>query len=597
MMRVIEFWNDMDKRRIKSVGCLILVGASIVALLAACTAADALIGIHSAFLPDNQIPTPTISFDEGTDQVFVGNTVGLTASGSGEGAEYAWQVSAGTVESDGESAAFTATATEGEITITVTATVPGSAGEAQAETIATIRDNHYALLANTSSVNINPVSATALEWSTDSLDASYFGRPSSTELEVLQPGDYFLALTIPMETTVERASVRAQVYVNGSPWPGGIAESAYVRNNTGDHSESSDHLAILLDGLSTGDVIEVYASQGAVVGTVTITGQATLYAEYVDQGRTVFSAVSATAFDTTDVYVDPLSAVSIPWEQQLADTGFSHSDVTNPEQITLDAAGYYLVTANVPLNTSSAGGNVRVNAELNVRLNGTPVVGGQAQQGYIRRTTSHENSTLHWSGVVNATTAGSVLSFTVSKEPSASIADQTVTPNGKKATVFVERIDTSEFVFSAHANQLVNGTNWNSNSESGVAWQTVEVQDTVTYSHSTVLLDSHQITINREGDYLLIYNDALKMFGGDIRLNPRIRIAINGTPVAGAETKSHYMRNDPGDGNFESSASLVFYLRQLSAGDVLTVTAEAEAETASQAIADDSATLTLIRKK
>lgn len=542
---------------------------------------------------------PVIAFDEGTSTVFVGNTVNVSASGSGTGVTYNWSVDgAGSIGATGSTVPYSAPTSEETATISVFASADGFNDSPAATAAVAVRDNHFALLSSTASAagaNINQSGGSYLVWNTESIDSAFFSRPSTTELEVIQDGDYFVALTIPLETAVQRSSVRAEVHVNGSLYTGGIAESSYVRNDTGNHSESSDHLALLIPGLIAGDDIRIEVHEAASNGTVTISGQATLYVEHVDSSRSVFAARSAASMDTADLYVDPASAVPIEWQKQIADTGFTHSDVSTPERITLNGAGYYMVYANVPLYVAGPDISDRVNIELLVQLNGTTVDGGQAQQGYIRRQDGHQNSSLHWSGIVHSSSPNGALSFSAHKDSGASIADQTVTMNSKKATVFVERIDVGAFVFSGTATRPVTGTDFNS--ASSVAWESELVTDVITYSHSTALFDSDEITFNRSGDYLVVYNDAVIISGTDIRLNPRIELEINGTPVTGAQTKSHYLRNDASAGNFESSASLVFYLEGVAAGQSFVITTAEEAETASAAIADDFALLTIIRKR
>ena len=76
---------------------------------------------------------------------------------------------------------------------------------------------------------------------------------------------------------------------------------------------------------------------------------------------------------------------------------------------------------------------------------------------------------------------------------------------------------------------------------------------------------------------------------------------LDGSPVTGAETKTHYLRHDT-TGNRRSSASLVFYLRGVSAGQVLTVGTQQEATASGTGIVtpelpDDFALLTIIRKQ
>ena len=84
-----------------------------------------------------------------------------------------------------------------------------------------------------------------------------------------------------MTTTVQNSTVQLEVYVNGTAVPGSIGESSYI-SNVSSHSESSSHVALLLQSLAVDDYVEVKVKQTAAAGTVTVSGQATLYAEFVE---------------------------------------------------------------------------------------------------------------------------------------------------------------------------------------------------------------------------------------------------------------------------------------------------------------------------
>lgn len=580
---------------------LISIVIAIAAVLAACSAADGLIGIHAPFLPGYiYTPAPTVSADEGTDIVFVNNSVNLTASGSGDGVTYNWTVTGtGSIASTGSTVAYTAPSTEEIATVSVYATAAGSGDSPVTEATITVKKNHFALLTFTDGgFNINQTAT--LSWSSSTLDAAYFDNSTPTQLEVLQSGDYFLSLTIPMDTTLQRSAVRAQIYVNGVANDGAVADSSYIRNGTaGVHDQSSDHLAILLNGLTANDTIEVRLTAAAIAGTVTITDQATLYVEYVEPSRTIFSATAVATTGGTDLNQGALEFPFI-WTQSVADAGFTHSGTEN---ITLDSAGYYLVYANLPTSMGSVS-TLRFSIEMQVKLDGVTVDGGRARQGYIRNTSGHDSGSIHWSGIVHAASAGQVVTVTARQEQSMTTAG-TVNVGSNEATIFIERIDPAAFIYSGRALNPVSGSDWNSAAELAVDWAIGDtLLDSATYSHSTSA-QAQEVTIEKAGDYLVIYNDALwysvAPVGVEYRFNPRIRLHLDGSPVTGAEAKTHYLRHDTA-GNRRSSVSLVFYLRGVSAGQVLTVTTQQEATASGTGIvtpelAQDYALLTIIRKQ
>ena len=93
----------------------------------------------------------------------------------------------------------------------------------------------------------------------------------------------------------------------------------------------------------------------------------------------------------------------------------------------------------------------------------------------------------------------------------------------------------------------------------------------VAINHSTKI-NQQQITINESGDYLLAYNDSLT--SALQRSNPIIRVQVNGIDVSGAETKTHYNRTT--SGHNESSGTINFLLRNLAAGDIVSLSSEQE---------------------
>src|SRR5690606_10810908 len=103
--------------------------------------------------------------------------------------------------------------------------------------------------------------------------------------------------------------------------------------------------------------------------------------------------------------------------------------------------------------------------------------------------------------------------------------------------------------------------------------------------------DSHRITINKRGDYLLFYNDHLT--SNTRRTNPRIQIQVDGVDENGGQVMTHYNRNS--NGHNESSAAMVFLLKDMVPGNVVTSTSRREA--ASGTVNDASDALLTIWKK
>ncbi|MCC7442366.1 MAG: hypothetical protein IT285_12085, partial [Bdellovibrionales bacterium] len=263
--------------------------------------------------------------------------------------------------------------------------------------------------------------------------------------------------------------------------------------------------------------------------------------------------------------------------------GYTHDNVTNSENITLTNAGDYLIHFQMPLYTIAGDNNIRAE----VRINGAVIDGGVAAQGYIEDSSGAQHATLLFSGIAAGVGAGSVLTVTATREGNAG----TVTvPAGTFGQIFVERLATTANIAALRGNQLVSGTNWNPAAASSVQWSTQDLFDAAAYTHSTSS-NSHQVTVDARGDYLLLFNDHLT--AAITRPNSIVRVQVNGVTETAAEVKSHMIRNT--GGVTESSGSLVFLIRDLRPGDIVSVTSVQEA--AAGTINDASDGLLFLWKK
>jgi hypothetical protein len=352
------------------------------------------------------------------------------------------------------------------------------------------------------------------------------------------------------------------VRVNGTAVDGGIGESSYIRNMD-NHTESSDHVAVLLNNLNANDIIEVYVQGTAAAGTVTVSPVASLYVEYIRPERTVFSATATQT--TSGTNLNTAAEASLQWQEAVKSAGFTHNDGANPENVTVDSSGDYLVFVNVPIYGAIQRGNIKVL----VQVDGVTVPGGEGKQGYIRNTSGHNYASVHWSGFVHNVTAGSVITVKTQQE---STAGTITVQSGKKASLFIEMIDASSDVFFSRATDLSGGTNWNSAPAQSILWENDNIIDSSVFTHETTT-NAHEITVNTAGDYLMVYNDSLT--SSLQRANPKVTVNVNGSPVTGAETKCHYIRNS--DSHNESSGTLVFLLSNLSPEDVISLDSVQEA--------------------
>ena len=408
----------------------------------------------------------------------------------------------------------------------------------------------------------------AIKWSSTDLDPSVFEFDSAnpTRLKVKAAGDYFLAFSSPVIEAVKAGSNRSQVHFfvkkNGgsTPIPHANARSTYIRHDS-DHTESSGHMHVLLPSLSANDYIEIFAKSFDTANNTVRIGIASLFLEKIASSRTIFSATGTRTVAGTNL--NPDTASPLQWTQDVADSGFTHSNSSSSHNITLDSSGKYLVFIDMPISSSVQ----RASPQIIPKIGGVQVTGGFAAQGYIRGLESTTKSSVHWVGLVQTATANQVLTFDVGKRA----AGGTVTvPTNEKASVFIEKLANANNLFSARATQLSTGDNWNVAGE--VKWATQETIDTAKFTHSGTS-NAHQVTVDTDGDYLLLYSDALTASAS--RANPKMVVRVNGNDILGTEVASHYIRN--ASGHNHSSGSLVTVLNGLKSNDVISIGVSTEA--------------------
>jgi hypothetical protein len=408
---------------------------------------------------------------------------------------------------------------------------------------------------------------TAISWTTvSSVDAERFIHSfmDPTRLVLREPGDYLIAATLPINLgsgDVQRATQAIEVYVNGAPAPGAIGQSSYLRN-TGSHTEASAHLTAVLTGLQADDVIElrtyrVAQNNASVMETIMET--ASIYVEKIEANRNVFTGVAAATVGGDNLNRDEFSGDNgLAWTAGRKDAGFTHSG--DSSEIVLDETGSYLVMVNVPLT-----GTVnRTSVALKVLVDGVKIPNGIAEQGYIRNSNGHAESSLHWAGLVTTIAAGQMLEL----QTFMNAASGTVTiPANLPANIYIEKIDVSSGVLAT--SMLDDEFDFNTVDKTVIPWSYDEIIDEAAFGHGVI----EEIFIKQAGSYLLTYNDAL--WASSSRPAPRITVEVNGDEVLGAQTKTHYIRNSGGH-NY-SSGSLVFLLEDLALGDIVTVSTQREA--------------------
>ena len=432
-----------------------------------------------------------------------------------------------------------------------------------------------------------------------SIDPTAFEHSFETghQLKVLNDGDYLVLATAPYATLPNAADNRPvqkiEVYINGSPVPGTIGQSSYIRNqprNANIQNESSDHTYSLIPGLNAGDVIEVKVNKhGSVANISRISAAATLYAERIDDSRAVFAGLTSGPSDgDTNLlrsFDDGEDPAPIGWDSTRKDSGFTHSD--GDDTISL-SSGDYLIFVNIPLN----GPRQRASVSGRILIDGEPIELGSFQQGYIRDSNGHVDSSIHYAGVLEISGSSRLSVETEQRAVVAGDRGPIVIPDGSQGSIYIEKLGGG--VFRSTAIELDSDVpdNFNPTQKAAMLWESANINDSSVYNHTS---GTTEITVRSAGSYMVVYHD--NMQSSVARPNPKITVEVNGSEIRGAETKTHYIRNS--DGHNHASAVLAMVLEDLSANDKVTVSTVAEGQQGN-VVADDFelavATVALIKK-
>lgn len=425
-----------------------------------------------------------------------------------------------------------------------------------------------------------------VRWSTSTIDSDYFEHSilsNSETISVRVAGDYLVHLHMPFIVTsgcTTRCSVKASVVVNGSARDDGMANSSYVINAAG-FTESSNHGVIYLRGLSAGDQIRIYTERGtSTVGTMVSEG-VSAYIEYVYPTRSIFYGQSQQTVN--NINFNDAIAADVSWSQVAASADFTYN-VGSPGNITLATAGVYRVSLNLPME-ATGGCVTRNNVRLEVRIDGVAVQGGVSNQGGIDCLNGHFTGSTHWFGVISGVTAGQVLTVRAQQEAGANVVEIEAL---KRGAIIVEKLSGIENFITLTGTRTVGSTNWNL-AASPIQWNTQVATDATTFTHSAVT-NNHQITINQSGNYILMFSDHLTSVTA--RTNVQVRVLKNGSNIAGAACNSNVITTT--NANSESTCNMSVHLNNVTAGDVITLSAAREAAAAT-ATAVTPARLTLLR--
>ncbi len=415
----------------------------------------------------------------------------------------------------------------------------------------------------------------ALEWSNQNYDSGAFSYSAlnPTRIQVQKSGNYFLALSLPIEdasgtgSNNNRLAIEAAIYVDGVRKQIGTSRNSYMRgtDNTYDHFQTGDSFVVLVPDVSAGSYIEIYVRGIADTSEAVKANDAfALFLNYIEDSEEIFFATGTTINAPslkTNLNQGNQAAwnYDMEWKEAIEDNPFTHDDSLESNKITLSDIGYYYVTVNIPQGSSTA----RTNVGGRIELDGAVINGGTFMQGYIRNAEGHSDSSIHWAGLVETTSNNQNLTVGISRMAQSG----TVTTDNLNATIYVRKIaNGNSGLYHSTATQ-VTGTNpgdWNPDNTRYAIWESDNEKDTSYYSH--VNGDSN-ITINREGYYLLSFNSP-QLNSSTLRNHPQFDIYVNGETIPGGRTGSTYIRN--GNGHDEST-TMITYLLNLSEQDNVSV--------------------------
>ena len=527
-----------------------------------------------------------------------GATISLYSNNSCTGAALNTAVAAG----DGSySVTFNATA-EGDTTVWVVAT--DAAGNSTSCSGSQVDYTNYSIAtgigyftgAETDSsvqptYQMNPDAATNLRFTSSAYDSTYFAHsPASNPYEVTfkTAGDYYIAFNIPLEYLgTERPAIRVEAFLEGTAIKGAISESTYIRD-AGGHSESSAHFSLMVPNVNVDDVLTISVVETAgldngdlEVLTVSSSAEYSLYAEYLNPAsREYFYGIAQPGeFNNT--------SRELEWsiDNEFTAGTYGYSTTVDPQEITLQQAGSYLLNVTLPVESAAQRASVKVKAMISTDggSNFSEITSIKAMQGYIRSLNDHNNSSVHFAGIIPNVGANDIIKIVTEREAASGSVNLT---SGKFASIFIDKIDTSSNVFFAYDKEAA-GYNWNQDSSTEINWDT----PTFTEANYSLAGDEQQIDITAGGDYLLIYNNTFTTTVE--RGAPKITVWLNGNEIKDSELKTHYIRS--GSGHNESSGSMVYLLRDIPDNSYITIATMREANSGT-VTKIDNAQLVLIKK-
>jgi len=419
----------------------------------------------------------------------------------------------------------------------------------------------------------------SLVWSDQDFDSDYYSYDSGNNSRILcdVSGDYLISLSLPIRDLTlsgvnnNRVCIEAGVFVNGIRKEVGTTRSSFLRGEGGgdDHFYSSDNMVVLISDVQAGEYIEIKVRGDGDTAESVGSGvdMFSLYIQCIPSSDAIFfaNATQSTASSNPENLNQGTSntfSYDMEWNEIIKDTGFTHSDSSNPQSITINSAGYYYVSVLIPLE--KIGGGSRTNVGGAVEIDGVTVTGGTFMQGYIRRNSEGNfKSSIQWAGLVKTTSSNQILSIGIGVWGATGVVET----NGMNATLFVRKIETGNTrMFYSTATQVSGSSpnDWNPDTTEYILWKTAIENDNAYYNHTA---DNQNIAVKEDGYYLLTYNSP-QLYTTGQREAPQFTIYVNGVAQDGSRTGSTYIRDA---GGHEESTTSLAYLMLLNTSDNISI--------------------------
>ena len=187
-------------------------------------------------------------------------------------------------------------------------------------------------------------------------------------------------------------------------------------------------IKFLNDSSIDGDVQFGAYGSGSITGTTAYNLAVDSSGNIIENSANTRSVFVATSTDTT---TNINATTTIQWNSEdIKDSGYTHSDGTNPEQITITQAGTYKIYAAITYTTTVQ----RANVALQILVNNV-ATGARGAGGYVRSNSGHNDGTTIVEDYVTVN-ANDVIQIQTSQEA----VSGTVTLRSGESKIIIEKL-------------------------------------------------------------------------------------------------------------------------------------------------------------